>query len=271
MQTISGCRFATEQQDDEIVLPYMEQLTDGRNYSQDQTHDGESNELRITGTEEQQNDESGTLEERKIRGPTLLKNIWKLPPGKTLVVPFNSRNQAIGKDDRKLASFLGIVARTPQLTSLHINDWRRFGKDEKKKLVEFVRRRSQTNRNNRAKQKMPHMGGSKSIATLIDEKDMINEKLSNNDVSDGQPPRSIAWEGDVYSQVLGNEKTAGVERIWKGNANMEIPSRKSGFDFHANEGHVTCSDGSNKNTSGASNNALSTRKGLCEDGPHCCS
>ncbi|MCE0481467.1 hypothetical protein HAX54_039242, partial [Datura stramonium] len=147
-----------------------------------------------------------TSEERKVRGPTLLKDIWKLPLGKTVDVPFNSRNQAIGKDGRKLASFLGIIAKTPKLTSLHINDWRSFDKNEKKKLVEFVRtkdvllkkkpnriprdqctglvsywvsekakRRSQTIRNNRAKQKMRHTGGSKSIATLMDEKDMGDE------------------------------------------------------------------------------------------------
>ncbi|MCD9643651.1 hypothetical protein HAX54_031283 [Datura stramonium] len=103
MRTRAGCRFATEQCDDEIVRPYMEKLMYGRNFSQDQTHDGESNELRTTDNEEQQNDESGTLEERKVRGPILLKDIWKLPPKKTVDVPFNSRNQAIGKDGCKLS------------------------------------------------------------------------------------------------------------------------------------------------------------------------
>ncbi|XP_060175427.1 uncharacterized protein LOC132606105 [Lycium barbarum] len=37
-------------------------------------------------------------------------------------------------------------------------------------VSEKDKRRSQTNRNNRAKQKMPHTGGLKSIATLMDEK-----------------------------------------------------------------------------------------------------
>uniref|UniRef100_A0A1U7WMY8 Uncharacterized protein LOC104225509 n=1 Tax=Nicotiana sylvestris TaxID=4096 RepID=A0A1U7WMY8_NICSY len=179
----------------------------------------------------------GNLEPRKVRGPTLLKDIWKLPSGKVVDVPFNNRNQAIGEKGRKLASFLGIIARTPELTPLHVDDWRNFDKEEKKKLVDFVRkkfsiprrgeayvlkslgkkwkdykcelrgeylrkyktkdlllknrpsriprdqwsglvaywlsdkakRRSQSNRNNRANQKMPHTGGSKSIATLMDE------------------------------------------------------------------------------------------------------
>ncbi|MCE3215232.1 hypothetical protein HAX54_001411, partial [Datura stramonium] len=75
-------------------------------------------------------------------------------------------------------------------------------------------RRTQANRNNRAKQKMPHAGGSKSIATLKDEQkrkdgrpldddsaktiDMINEWISGERSTD-QPPHSVAWEGDVYS------------------------------------------------------------------------
>ncbi|MCD9559808.1 hypothetical protein HAX54_018108 [Datura stramonium] len=97
---------------------------------------------------------------------------------------------------------------------------------------------------------MPHTGGSKSITTLMDEKDengieptraqvfivthkprkdgrqldeesartidMINEKLSNSEGSNEQPSRSVAWEGDVYSQVLGNEKIGYVHGLGLG-------------------------------------------------------
>ncbi|OIT34574.1 hypothetical protein A4A49_58874, partial [Nicotiana attenuata] len=83
----------------------------------------------------------GNLEPRKVCGPTLLKDIWKLPPGKIVDVSFNNRNQAIGEKGRKLASFLEIFARTPELTPLHANDWRKFDKEEKKKLVDFVRKK----------------------------------------------------------------------------------------------------------------------------------
>jgi len=82
---------------------------------------------------------SGPSKTSKVRGPTLLKDVWNLPPGKTIVVPFNSRNQSIGKEGRKLASFLGIIARTPDLTPLNANDWRVFDDEEKTKLVEFVK------------------------------------------------------------------------------------------------------------------------------------
>ncbi|XP_009794135.1 uncharacterized protein [Nicotiana sylvestris] len=94
-----------------------------------------------TDTKVQQNDESGSSEERKVCGPTILKDIRKLPPGNTIAIQFNNRNQPIRKEGRKLARFLGIIARSPELTPLKIDDWRNFAKDEKKKLVEFVKKK----------------------------------------------------------------------------------------------------------------------------------
>nr|XP_033514665.1 uncharacterized protein LOC104106668 isoform X2 [Nicotiana tomentosiformis] len=135
MQIRGRDRLVIEQNDDEDVQPYIEQLMDGQNYfraqpyieqlmddqnySEAQAHDGQSNESNSSagGTEIQHNDDSGNSEARKVRGPTLLKDIWKLPPGKTIDIPFNNCNQAIGKKGRKLASFLGIIAKTPELTS----------------------------------------------------------------------------------------------------------------------------------------------------------
>ncbi|OIT08940.1 hypothetical protein A4A49_59393 [Nicotiana attenuata] len=173
MQTRGRNRLVIEQDYDEDVRPYIEHLMDGQNYSRAQPYieqlmdsqnysnaqaprDGQSNELNRSdgGTEIPNDDDSGNSEAKKVCGPTLLNEIWKLPPGKTIDVPFNNRNQAIGKEGRKLASFLEIIARTPELTPLHVDDWRNFNNEKK---------------NNRAKQTMPHTGGSKSIATLMNE------------------------------------------------------------------------------------------------------
>ncbi|KAK6784151.1 hypothetical protein RDI58_017605 [Solanum bulbocastanum] len=72
-------------------------------------------------------------------------------------------------------------------------------------------RRTQENINNRTKQNMPHTEGSKSIATLMDEKavndsakviDMINEKMSNSERSTDQDSHRVAWKCDVYSHVM---------------------------------------------------------------------
>ncbi|XP_075113257.1 uncharacterized protein LOC107825631 isoform X3 [Nicotiana tabacum] len=69
-------------------------------------------------------------------------------------------------------------------------------------LTQTEKNCSQANRINRAKQKMPHMGGSKSIATFMNEKEMTNERMCNSERFTEQPPRSVAWEGDVYSQNI---------------------------------------------------------------------
>ncbi|KAJ1441931.1 Armadillo-like helical [Sesbania bispinosa] len=134
----------------------------------------------------EQNDESGSSKARKVRGPTLLKDIWNMPSGKTIDVQFNN------------------------------HDWRSFDRDQKKKLVELVRKRSQANRGNKTKQKMPHTGGSESIGTLMAEKDVMQEKLNNGETSNEQPIGSVAWEGDVYSQVLGAERSGYVRGLGLG-------------------------------------------------------
>ncbi|KAG5600622.1 hypothetical protein H5410_031992 [Solanum commersonii] len=181
MQTRGRNRLDIQLQNDEDeqnidqAQPYIEQLMNSQNHSQTQDYDDPSNGLNnfIDGI-----DESSNSEARKVCGPILVKDIWKLHSGKIV-------------DGRKLSSLLGIIARTPELTPLHVDDWRNFDNEEKKKLINFVRRHTQANRNNRTKQKMPHTRGSKSIATLMNQKDIINEKMSNS---------------YVYAQVLGNKR-----------------------------------------------------------------
>ncbi|KAJ1438650.1 putative transposase, Ptta/En/Spm, plant [Sesbania bispinosa] len=96
---------------------------------------------------------------------------------------------------------------------------------------------------------MPHTGGSKSIGTLMAEKakdgveptraeiilthkkrkdgrpldeesaktvDVMQEKLNNGETSNEQPIGSVAWEGDVYSQVLGAERSGYIRGLGLG-------------------------------------------------------
>ncbi|XP_060185102.1 uncharacterized protein LOC132614625 [Lycium barbarum] len=58
---------------------------------------------------------------------------------------------------------------------------------------------------------------------------MINEKLSNSEVSNEQPRRFVAWEGDVYSQVLGNEKTGYVRGLGLGSTPSVLWGSRSSF------------------------------------------
>nr|XP_018633754.1 uncharacterized protein LOC104118083 [Nicotiana tomentosiformis] len=91
-----------------------------------------------------------------------------------------------------------------------------------------------------AKQTMTHTGGSKSIATLMNEQEMINERMSNSERSTEQPPRSIAWEGDVYSQVLGNEKSRYVCGLGLG------PTPSILWGSRSSLGNIAADDSSNE-------------------------
>nr|CAD1842537.1 unnamed protein product [Ananas comosus var. bracteatus] len=232
----------------------------------------------------------------------LVTEIWNLPKDERITVNFNNRWQPIGNEGRVLTSFLGIMARNANLTTLHIPNWRAFPKKEKKrlfKLVEFlipprdekwvlrslgkkwkdhkcelkeeyyleykniddvlehkperiqrdkwtslvsfwnsdkVKKRSEKIRENRAKQKMPHTAGSKSFARLMAEKprkDGLDDGSAQNIVSftcffgfnsmkqkmEKLPNsiecgnRRVAWEGDIFSQVIGPERHGQVRGL----------------------------------------------------------
>ncbi|KAG5610192.1 hypothetical protein H5410_021473 [Solanum commersonii] len=102
-------------------------------------------------------------------GPTLLKDIWKLPLGKIVDVSFNSR----------------IIARTLELTPLHVDDWRNFDSEEKKKLLNFVRPTqadiSLLTHKKRVDGRPLDHDSAKAIY-------MINEKMINSEGSTDQPP-----------------------------------------------------------------------------------
>ncbi|XAR65706.1 hypothetical protein NMG60_11009898 [Bertholletia excelsa] len=117
---------------DEEVRSYMEQLMDDQDILQMNNSDM---------NEEEQNDGLGASKIRNVRGPTLLKDIWNMPPGTKIPVRFNHCNQAVGREARKLAIFLGIVARTPELTPFNFHDWRFFLDDDRKRLLAFVRKK----------------------------------------------------------------------------------------------------------------------------------
>ncbi|XP_060186622.1 uncharacterized protein LOC132616027 [Lycium barbarum] len=163
--------------------------------------------------------------------------------------------------------------------SLLKNRLSRIPRDQWSGLVSYwfsdkAKRRTQANRNNRTQQKMPHTGGSKSIATLMDEKaengieptraqvfilthkkrkddrpldedsaktiDMINERISNSERPTDRPPQSVAWEGDVYSQVLGNEKSGYVRGLGLG------PTPSVLWGSRSSLGNVVAEDSSNE-------------------------
>ncbi|MED6125934.1 hypothetical protein PIB30_073317 [Stylosanthes scabra] len=96
--------------------------------------------------------------------------------------------------------------------------------------------RTQVNRINRGKQKMPHTGGSKSIATLMDELELIEERLRNDQhQSNEQSNNDVAWEGDLYSQVLGSDKSGYVRGLGLGPTPSLLWGNKASFGKFASD------------------------------------
>ncbi|KAK6926427.1 putative transposase, Ptta/En/Spm, plant [Dillenia turbinata] len=259
-----------------------------------------------------------TAVEKRGRGPTVLSDVWSLPEEQRINVQFNRRGQAIGKEGRVLASFLGVIARDPDFAPLHYRDWRLVPKESKKVLSEVVKskfmvpsvgekwmmrslgkkwkdfkcelknkyckknkneedilharpkhipedqwtilvshwfselgqQRSEANKKSRAKLIMPHTAGSKSFACLMAEKakdgvepsrahifiethkprkngrpineesakkvKLMKKKLSELPATMEQSTERVAWEDDVYSQVMGAEKKGQVRGIGLG-------------------------------------------------------
>ncbi|XP_016513316.1 uncharacterized protein LOC107830300 isoform X1 [Nicotiana tabacum] len=67
--------------------------------------------------------------------------------------------------------------------------------------------------------------------------EIINERMNNSDSSTDQPPRSVAWEGDVYSQVFGNDKSGSYSLMFDnlavGRFQNDEKLRKSFEDHHS--------------------------------------
>ncbi|MCE3215844.1 hypothetical protein HAX54_003737 [Datura stramonium] len=166
----------------------------------------------------------------------------KSDDGKTVEASFNSHNQVVGKEGQKLAIFLGIVVRTPELTPLHANDWRIFDNGEKKKLLNFVRTengieptRAQIFLLTHKKRKDDRPLDDNSAKIIY----MISERISS-ERSTEQPPHSVSWECDMYSQVLGNDKSGYVHGLGHGPTASVLWGSKSSL------GNIIAEDSSNE-------------------------
>ncbi|OIT36109.1 hypothetical protein A4A49_55877 [Nicotiana attenuata] len=69
---------------------------------------------------------------------------------------------------------------------------------------------------------------------------MINERMNNSESSTDQPPRSVAWEGDVYSQVFGNDKSGHVRGLGLG------PTPSVLWGSRSSLGNIVAEDSSNE-------------------------
>ncbi|OIT08589.1 hypothetical protein A4A49_63273 [Nicotiana attenuata] len=69
---------------------------------------------------------------------------------------------------------------------------------------------------------------------------MINERMNNSESSTDQPHRTVAWEGDVYSQVFGNDKSGYVRGLGLG------PTPSVLWGSRSSLGNIVAEDSSNE-------------------------
>ncbi|MQL68483.1 hypothetical protein Taro_000774 [Colocasia esculenta] len=78
----------------------------------------------------------------------------------------NNAGKPVGPNARKLANYLGTIARNPQKAPLTWGDWRKMPIEYKNHMWDLVKQRSAMNKLNREKQIVGHTTGSKSFAMI---------------------------------------------------------------------------------------------------------
>lgn len=76
---------------------------------------------------------------KNTRGPTRMADVWNMPAGKKIAITLNKRNQPITKTAKKLADFLGTLARNGDLMPINSLDWRLVKKERKEELLEIIK------------------------------------------------------------------------------------------------------------------------------------
>ncbi|CAI0400827.1 unnamed protein product [Linum tenue] len=75
---------------------------------------------------------------KRVRGPSRCRFVWDMPDGSKMVVQLNDLGQPIGSEGRKLASFLGTLARDGTLAPLNYGKWTALPKANKESMWQLV-------------------------------------------------------------------------------------------------------------------------------------
>ncbi|XP_052478793.1 uncharacterized protein LOC128034096 [Gossypium raimondii] len=109
------------------------------NSTDQQTAIGSSN-ISITPEEptEIQIENGGT---RRVRGRTLLRDLYELDPAERVKVCSNSFGQPVGSEARLLAGYLGILARNANMLPINFETWRQMHDSNKNQALDNVKAR----------------------------------------------------------------------------------------------------------------------------------
>ncbi|CAI0401399.1 unnamed protein product [Linum tenue] len=75
---------------------------------------------------------------KRKRGPTKCKDIWALSRGEKFHIRVNTQGQPVGKNVKKLTTFLGTLARNGAYAPLRYEDWRKMPNYYKTEMWDLV-------------------------------------------------------------------------------------------------------------------------------------
>ncbi|CAN1305745.1 Bromodomain-containing protein 4A [Linum perenne] len=83
-------------------------------------------------------EETIAVSKKRGRGPSRCRFVWDMPEGHKLAIPINDLGQPFGSESRKLASFLGTLARDGTLAPLNYPKWSAVPQENKENMWKMV-------------------------------------------------------------------------------------------------------------------------------------
>ncbi|KAK5826759.1 hypothetical protein PVK06_021689 [Gossypium arboreum] len=106
--------------------------------------------------------------ERRVRGRTLLRDLYDLDPVERVKVSRNTHGQPVGSEARLLAGYLGILARNVNMLPINYESWHHMPDSNKNQALANIKDRERVGTSSRQKQKFTHTAGSRSFASVAE-------------------------------------------------------------------------------------------------------
>ncbi|KAK5839469.1 hypothetical protein PVK06_008264 [Gossypium arboreum] len=142
--------------------------------SEQQTVVGSSNVPETLDEPEEFQTESGGT--RRVRGRTLLRDLYDLDPVERVKVSRNTHGQPVGSGARLLASYLGILARNANMLPINYESWHHMPDSNKNQALANIKDRERVGTSSRQKQKFTHMAGLRNFASVAEAEEKLKEK-----------------------------------------------------------------------------------------------
>ncbi|KAK8479168.1 hypothetical protein V6N13_037836 [Hibiscus sabdariffa] len=111
-----------------------QQETSAQHQEQSQAQQlGQSEEVRGIGGEQSQTS-AENINRKKVRGVTLMSEIWELPEGQRVNVKINSLYQPVGEESTCLCRFIGTMVRKAEFAPINYLNWYEMPNNKKEEM-----------------------------------------------------------------------------------------------------------------------------------------